>query len=137
MVPGHMVGENRKEQLAVIKQPKARPALLWLRRVTGRAKSVAEAIDATVNNIRTIEDVENVNGYPNTVAVRVVISARNTPALREMSMSSAEAVSTERSCVPFSDRYRLLVFNGGKGGCSTSEETASARYPKSMFVREL
>ena len=60
-VPGQRDGENKKELLAVRKQPRARPALLWLRRGGGWETSIADAIEA-IANVISIKDEVDIDG---------------------------------------------------------------------------
>ena len=49
MVPGQSDGEYKNEKLAVVRQPRAKPALLGLRRAEGRENRIAHAMDAIVS----------------------------------------------------------------------------------------
>ena len=140
-VPGHMDGEKRKEQLAVIRQPRARPALLWLRRADGIENDIAKAIDATVSVIRMIAKAEIEGGVASTTDERTAISASRTPAVRVMLVSPTEQFSGEVAAGVLRDHgtdpdagegafesYRGLKRPDivGSGGCSTKIEIVSA-----------
>ena len=92
-VPGHTEGENRNEQLAVVRQPRARPALLWLRRASGVENRIDAAIAATVKVVSVIADAEIVGGDETSIDERTVKMAKITPAASVVVVSPTELVS--------------------------------------------
>ena len=143
-VPGHNVGENMKEQLAVTKQPRARPALLSPRRVAGCEKRM-EAAMVPMANVPMITVLTVIVGQAERMVADTMLTATiAAPANNVRFTSPAEHVSGDAAeSLKLPDKVRdetADVFEGdaeladpamtGSGGCSTSIETARARYPR-------
>ena len=146
-MPGQSDGENKKEQLAVTRQPRASPALLWLRIVDGCEKMIEDAIDATASVISSIGNAPIVGAVDSKVEASIVVKARMNPLIRVKSASPAEQISGDAAVSVVlpdlvldhgvdpesgADVFGLgLVTEAaakvGKGGGSTSIETVSAR----------
>jgi hypothetical protein len=140
-VPGQREGENRNEQLAVVRQPRARPALLWLRRASGEENRIDAAIAATVNVVSVIAEAEMVGGDETSMDERTVNMARITPAASVVVASPTELVSGDAAeeLMP-SDRNRdhgvdpddgdggfdTVPDTLGKGGCRNRTDAARA-----------
>ena len=143
-MPGHIVGEKRKEQLAVTRQPRARPALPSLRSVDGCAKRIEDAMVPTVSVMRAIEVVEMMGAVDVTTEVRTVRTASRAPLSNVRSTASGvhvngddvpplmlpvrlrdHGVDTERGEPP--DVVVDAPARVGSGGGSTSTDIASAR----------
>ena len=92
-VPGQSDGEYKKEQLAVIRQPRARPALLWLRRADGKESIMVHAIEATVRVLKMIANTDIVGGVWSSIEEKIVIMASRTPAARVILISPTEEIS--------------------------------------------
>lgn len=90
MVPGQRDGEYRKEQLAVAKQLRARPALLGLRSAAGLENKIADAIAMMVTAVRNIDEDDIVRDVCKSVAARAVRIARINPAAMVMFTSPTE-----------------------------------------------
>ena len=120
IVPGHSDGENKNEKLAVVRQPRARPALVGLRRAEGRENRIADAMDAIVSVISRSDDTDIEGELERIVEARMVNTAKMAPLARVSFTSPTEHVSGDAAA------ENRLMANVGKGGCRTSTETVSA-----------
>lgn len=146
-VPGQSDGEYKNEQLAVIRQPRAKPALLSLRSVEGLENRTADAIEATASVMSIIDDAEIDGAVDSITDATTVKIARIVPLTTVMSTSPAEQVSgdaAERLVLPALlrdhgvdpdtgepafelDLDAAATAKVGKGGGNTRTEVASAR----------
>lgn len=94
-VPGQSDGEKRNEQLAVTRQPRARPALLWLRRVEGWENRIAIAIEATARMMSKRDIDESRGGTKVNVDARTVSKADPIPPRSVMSTLIGELISED------------------------------------------
>ena len=145
-VPGQREGLNKNEQLAVVRQPRARPALLWLRTAIGEEKRIDAAIAATVNVVSVIAEAEMVGGDETSMDERIVKTARITPAASVVVASPTELVSGDAAEVMPSARNRdhgvdpgdgdggfdTVPDTLGKGGCKNKTDVARAMYPSTI-----
>lgn len=150
MVPGQRDGENKKEQLAVVRQPRARPALLSLRRDVGDEKRRDAAIAATVKVVRMIVEVEIIGGEEISIEENIVKKARSMPdASVEVALPGVVVKGDVVDALIVSDRNRDQgaeldvgepAFEGGRdtldrGGWRKRTEVAKAIYPRTTFFR--
>lgn len=148
IVPGHSEGENRKEQLAVVRQPRARPALFWLRRASGEENKIDAAIAATVKVAIAIVDANIVGGDETSIDESTVKTARMAPAASVIVVSPTELVSgdaaeefipSDRNCDHGADLdvgeddFETVPDRLGSGGCRNNTDVAKAMYPRTTF----
>lgn len=140
-VPGQRNGEKRKEQLAVVKHPRARPALLVLRNAAGVENRSDAAIAATVRVVSRIVDAEITGGEETSIDESTVKRASMTPA------ASVEVALPGEVDKVLSDRMRDQAadvdvgepdFEAGRdtlgsGGWRKRTEVARAIYPRTTF----
>lgn len=115
MVPGQREGENRNAELAVTRQPSARPAFVVLRKVAGCAKKLA-AVAVAIDNVLKKTDLGIKSDFDCTTDANTVTRESTPPAIRVKLTSPLELVKGEavRIAVWLEDRPLEV----GSGGCT-------------------
>lgn len=99
IVPGHKDGEKRNEQLAVVKQPRASPALFRLLKVLEVERVMHAVKDAAVLKPRISVGVDTVvPARPNSTASPVMMASKR-PDARVMFVSKSEPISCVTAAV--------------------------------------
>jgi hypothetical protein len=110
-VPGQVVGEKRKEEAAVKRQPKARPVFLLVRRFAGRAKRTRAAVIAMERVEKVMERGVTEGAIEKMMEAPMVRTERMAPAYKVAAVADEVAMRGEVD-EPFA----------GKGGCSTKTD---------------
>lgn len=123
MVPGQSEGENRNAELAVTRQPNARPAFVVLRKVAGCAKQLA-AVAVAIDNVLKKTDLGIKSDFDCATEVKTVTRESAPPAMRVKLTSPLELVKGEAVQVVVWLEDRPLEV--GSGGCTRTTLMARA-----------
>lgn len=149
-MPGQRVGENMKEQLALMKQPRARPALLSPRRVAGWEKRIEADMVPMARVPRMTVPMDTGGAAERMMEARTLTIAMKTPAKSVRLISPAEQVSGEAAesrkvpdivrevgDVILDPEVEDTPARSGSGGWSSSTDTPRAKYPMIRSPREV
>lgn len=114
-MPGQVVGEKRKEEAAVKRQPKARPVFLLVRRFAGRAKRTRAAVMAMERVEKVMERGVTEGAMEKMIEAAMVRTERMAPAYKVAVVADEVAMRGEVD-EPFA----------GNGGCSTKTDRSRA-----------